>query len=573
MAKKILPFNFFDDAETKDFFKDLNPKIQMPSRSVAQRKTVEEFERIKENVKLMLKANTSKVSFTMDGYTSINSKSYYGLTVHFVGSNWKLHSLALDFIPSNGSHTGKAIADMFFKSITEFDLEEKIQGITLNNVAANSTFINELGKLIKEAGYKIDTVNQHFRCFSHILNLGVQDILKMLNVTENDAKDENVRQEENNESLAESNEVDFSLDNEEIQDASELPYPAAAISKVSKTFVKLRRSEDLQLILQSFCTASKIKYIKTILDVSTRWNSTDNMLEVAIKMRLALDLFWKNCDKVAEYKLSADEWSHLTQIQNFLIDFKKVSTILGGDRYVTLPLVIVAFNLLVTKIEKTIFDLDDKSDRNEVDEILLLAFQAGRDKMIKHDHKTNWLYCSSLILDPRFEVGTFALSDWGREIENSSMNLFKNIYYKEYSHPNEVENELVIINNDSNTSRSVNENGDDNLLDLNSLYENSSEKSSLQDEFQSYLALKRSDKNQNILDWWKDHEKMFPTLAKMARDIFSITATSVPVERLFSLAKLIVTRLRNSLKNESIRSTLCLNSWASSDLKAELGII
>lgn len=269
------------------------------------------------------------------------------------------------------------MAEMFLKCITEYNLQEKIQGITLDNVAANSTFMMELSKLLIQADYKFDPINQHFRCFAHIFNLGVQDTLKVMNVEEN----ENELQEENEQNLSENNEDDSLSDDE---DSTELPYPATVILKVRKTFVKLRRSEDLQLILQSFCNASKTKYIKPILDVSTRWKSTDNMIEVALKMRPALNLFWKNCDKVADLKLNDDEWSLLIQIHKFLGDFKKVSTLLGCDQYVTLPLVIVAFNLLVTKINKTIFSLDEKPDLNTVDEILLLAFQKGRDKMLKH---------------------------------------------------------------------------------------------------------------------------------------------------------------------------------------------
>lgn len=156
-----------------------------------------------------------------------------------------------------------------------------------------------------------------------------------------------------------------------------------------------------------------------------------------------------------------------------------MSTILGGDRYVSLPLVIAAFNLLVTKIKKTILEMDEKTNRNKVDKILLLAFQAGRDKMLKHYHKTNWVYCSSLILDPRLKVEIFYLSDWGKEIENATIDLFKTIYYAEYSHLNEIETQLIIINNDSNSSRSVHQN--DDILNLNLIYKNLSKKKKLAD--------------------------------------------------------------------------------------------
>jgi len=44
--------------------------------------------------------------------------------------------------------------------------------------------------------------------------------------------------------------------------------------------------------------------------------------------------------------------------------------------------------MLVDKIESIIFNLN-KFNRNIQDEALLLAFQAGRDKLLKHYRKCN----------------------------------------------------------------------------------------------------------------------------------------------------------------------------------------
>lgn len=68
---------------------------------------------MKDNLKKILNKNESKFSFTIDGWTAPNFKSYYRVTIHFIDNNWKFQSLALDFIPSNGKHTRKDIA--FFK--------------------------------------------------------------------------------------------------------------------------------------------------------------------------------------------------------------------------------------------------------------------------------------------------------------------------------------------------------------------------------------------------------------------------------------------------------------------------
>ena len=45
--------------------------------------------------------------------------------------------------------------------------------------------MKELSTLMKKDGYLFDNLNQYFRCFVYILNLGVQDVIKMLNVQYN----------------------------------------------------------------------------------------------------------------------------------------------------------------------------------------------------------------------------------------------------------------------------------------------------------------------------------------------------------------------------------------------------
>lgn len=90
-----------------------------------------------------------------------------------------------------------------------------------------------------------------------------------------------------------------------------------------------------------------------------------------------------------------------------------VKNILSGGKYVTLPLVVISFNLLIEKIENTVNDqskrLNDQIPWTEDDDKLIRAFLAGRDKMLKHYKKTNWIYCVSLILDPKHKEETFDL--------------------------------------------------------------------------------------------------------------------------------------------------------------------
>lgn len=46
--------------------------------------------------------------------------------------------MALDFVASQGKHTGYDIAQIFCKSIVEFDLTSKMQDIPVDNASANT---------------------------------------------------------------------------------------------------------------------------------------------------------------------------------------------------------------------------------------------------------------------------------------------------------------------------------------------------------------------------------------------------------------------------------------------------
>jgi len=111
--------------------------------------------------------------------TSIAGKSYE-ITAYFINDDWKLVSIALNFVASNGYHTGKDIAEIFFASVKDKGILEKIMGITLDNAASNTTFITEFEKLMKNNLLDFDREKQHFRCIAHIINLVVQDSLKNL---------------------------------------------------------------------------------------------------------------------------------------------------------------------------------------------------------------------------------------------------------------------------------------------------------------------------------------------------------------------------------------------------------
>lgn len=568
IAAKNLPLQFFDDQFTQKYFQDLNGTRKYPRKNSLRQIIISEHVKMQDKLEKILCKNNSALSFTIDGWTSGGFKSYYGVTVHFLNESWKLISVALDMIPASRKHTGKDIAQLFSACLSKYNILDKIQGVTVDNASVNTTFLAQFQSILRDKGVNFNATDQHFRCFAHILNLGVQDTLKFLRI-KNEKRDKlTIDCDERNQNCSDdvenlSSDQNSSSDDDDFDDViSNNDEMTNVITKVRKVCKKIRLSVALADNLKDFCTALKIKFMKPILDCKTRWNSSCDMLEVFLRLKSAINMLIENSDALADYKFSASDWDAIETIINYLKIFKQVSNILSGQCYATLPIAVVALNLLIDRVEKTVEKLDNKADRNILDETLLLAFQHGRDKILKHYKKCNWVYCVSLILDPRHKLRSFSMSDWGKQLEKSSFEYFKKMY-KEIYYNKFLEKDQEI------PKKRMREDSD--LLDLKSIYANRDTcVPNWEKEINEYIEAPCASDCTDILNWWRDHQNVYPILAKMAKDVLAIMATSVPVERLFSNASLIVTDKRKSLKDDALVSLLTINSWMKSELAEEI---
>ena len=68
------------------------------------------------------------------------------------------------------------------------------------------------------------------------------------------------------------------------------------------------------------------------------------------------------------------------------------------------------------------------------------------------------------------------------------------------------------------------------------------------------VHLKSGNKDKiKILRWWKDNASTYPSLYLAVKATLSIPATSVPAERIFSLAGFIISKRRSQLKAKKFK--------------------
>ena len=62
------------------------------------------------------------------------------------------------------------------------------------------------------------------------------------------------------------------------------------------------------------------------------------------------------------------------------------------------------------------------------------------------------------------------------------------------------------------------------------------------------------------LFWWKQHHEQFPLLEFLVRVVFAVTAASSKSERVFSLAGLVVSALKNRLNPIKVENVVTIHS-------------
>ncbi|XP_048433048.1 zinc finger BED domain-containing protein RICESLEEPER 2-like [Pyrus x bretschneideri] len=119
----------------------------------------------------------------MDTWTSIQQTNYTVLTAHFIDDDWMLHKKILNFCVIL-NHKGESIAQLLEECLVEWGIE-KVLTIMVDNASANDSSLRYLVHRISGRGIPNALLHDgkylNMRCVAHILNLVVNDGIKMLN--------------------------------------------------------------------------------------------------------------------------------------------------------------------------------------------------------------------------------------------------------------------------------------------------------------------------------------------------------------------------------------------------------
>lgn len=240
----------------------------------------------------------SRFSITLDEWTSIRNRRYFNVILH--GDDGKLYNLGLTFIP--GRCGAKETRQIVESLLTEYNISFEQHIVAATTDGAN---------VMKKFGHESPATMM--LCINHAIHLAVTDVLYKRNQTHQDEVP--ITQEDVEISGSDGDDFSFSNEEEDSMTCSEIQRPdLKKVLDETRRIVKLfRKSPLMNGILQNHVKTEFHCELSLYLDIKTRWNSIETMIERFLKL--------KNCIKKALIDLEkTDYWQeeNVLQLENLL---------------------------------------------------------------------------------------------------------------------------------------------------------------------------------------------------------------------------------------------------------------
>jgi hypothetical protein len=270
----------------------LNPEVDnwLPgSATTVQQWVTRKYELYKEQIKQELATAKSKIHITVDLWTSTNHKSVLGIIGHDINQEGQLKHNVLGVKELNGSHKGENQGRLVIDVLEDFNIERKLGFFVGDNDGKNNTLCETLTIWMED---KLGINKFHrLRCNGHIINLSAQAFLFPELVDTADEAGLNAF-------------IDGSVSSYTKQQIREWR-KWGPLGKLHNIVVWTAGSSQRE---EAFKQLLEAKGLGLVRDNSTRWNSWYVMLERALKLRDAVDLWcFKNSTDLAEDTLTSDD--------------------------------------------------------------------------------------------------------------------------------------------------------------------------------------------------------------------------------------------------------------------------
>lgn len=523
------PFSMVDHVYFNEFIHSLRPSFEFKCRITTSKAILEIFEVRKRILYDELKFVSSRISTTMDMWTSNQNKAYMCITAHWIDENWLMQKRILKFIHIDGKHTGTRLANAFVKGVMSMNIEKKLFALTLDNASSNDKCarevvieLNKLFNISKVPPLMCDGAFFHVRCLCHILNLVAQDGLKII---------------------------------------------AHTIQNIRTTIGIVKNSTLQWEEFQKCAVECDLNNNSGLpLDVPTRWNSTYDMLKQAIYYRGAFErLLFLDEDRYQRCAPSAEEWGMAESLCNCLEKFNDATLLFSGCLYPTANL----FWWKFCEIKLALREWCASADVSIAS--MAVAMQLKYDK---YWDKSNLALAVACFLDPRYKqklVIFFLQKIYPDKYEEEFKRVLAAIdkFFRAYKSCVARSSKPTAAGSSENSQPHGNTSLGHNEIEKFLYDDAAANKEDDINELDVYMKEKPirwvdptgEGVEFDILAWWKSNQMTFPILSTLARDVMAVQISTVASESAFSAGGRVVGPFRSSLDPEMIEALVCTKDW------------
>ncbi|BAS84941.1 Os03g0563400 [Oryza sativa Japonica Group] len=514
-----IPFRKIEDPYFAEWMESMQPTFKVVGRQTIRDKIYTCYIRMKQELHDELQNIDSRVCLTSDMWTSNQNLRYMVVTAHYIDAEFSLKKKIISLKPVKYPHTSFAIEEAMMRCLTDWGLRGKLFTLTLDNASNNTAACEEMVKNQKNE-LLFEGRHFHVRCCAHILNLLVQDGMRLIR---------------------------------------------GAIHKIHELLKYIENSasriQAFNSIANSSCLCSKFGLT---VDVPNRWNTTFKMVLEALVYRAVLNSYANENGEVAP---SDEEWLTAESICEFLKAFEEATRLVSADRKPTAH----SFLHLVLCIRHALSDFDSQTTSilTQLASAMHMKFAKYWDEKLPNNF--NLALVISTVLDPRrkrdyLEFFYAKVSPNMNEAETKvdSVIEWMKSYFRVYEGIARRRGVSCLSHSGQGEASGV---GSPVLgkrkLDQEFAIFKSNRTRLHKSEIETYLeeVCEDDSKDFDVLAWWKRNAKRFPVLAIMTWDFLAIPLSIVPSESAFSCGGRILGDTRSSLTPDMLEALVCAKDW------------
>ncbi|KAL6494888.1 hypothetical protein OROGR_030814 [Orobanche gracilis] len=500
-----LPISTSADMWLTNSFKFLNPSAEIWSAEKIQTVVREVFRSMQEAVRLIVEQITSKVSITLDFWTSYEQILYMSVTCQWIDEYWSSQKLLLDICHIPSPCGGSEVYYILLKVIRLYNLDTKILAITHDN---SPNALHACHTLKGDMDSQKLAAFCYIPCAAHTLN---------------------------------------SIINEGLRTTK------SVILKIREFVLELNSSLEFSQDFVHFTTAYQEGNWKIPLDASARWTGSYQMLDIARKASKSMETVIRKYEEQlgSQLLLNSAEKNAVNIMHKYLEPFYKTINDICTNKVLTIGM----FLFFMDHISDTILACKDSRQTPE------WLRSAAADMHIKaqnySDQVCNAFTYMTAILDPRIKVEFVPeylnLESYLDEARNHFIRNYSTCYFSSISN--------------SYSTREQEDRGSASFAEEIARKKRKVIINSAADELTQYLSEPPVPMPTDVTDWWKVNSSRYPRLSLMARDFLAVQSTAVQPQDIFSAKGDETDRQRFSMTQYDARYLLCVKSWMQNGIK------